>query len=73
MDTEENMRESCNDDQQARRYESSRSSLQVYAWQETGAEAAIHAVHDIFKDHTTEALLLIDTENTFNTINREAT
>ena len=37
-------------------------SLQVCAGQEAGAEAAIHAVHDIFKDHITEAVLLIDTE-----------
>ena len=30
-------------------------SLQVYAGQEAGAKAAIHPVHDILKDHTTEA------------------
>ena len=35
-------------------------SLQVCAEQEAGAEAAIHAVHDIFKDHTTEVVLLFD-------------
>ena len=28
-------------------------SLQFCAGQEAGAEAAIHTVHDIFKDHTT--------------------
>ena len=48
-------------------------SLQVFAGQEAGAEAAKHAVHDIFKDHTTEADLLTDAENTFNAINRKAT
>ena len=48
------------------------SLLQVLAGQEAGAEAAIHAVHDIFKDHTTEAVLLIDAENTFNVINSKA-
>ena len=37
-------------------------SLQVCAGQEAGAEAAIHAVHDIFKDHTAEEVLLIDAE-----------
>ena len=45
-------------------------SLQVCAGLEGGAEAAIHAVHDIFKDHTTEAVLLIDAENAFNETNR---
>ena len=47
-------------------------SLQVCAEQEPGVEVATHAVHDIFKDHTTEAVLLIDAENTFNAINRKA-
>ena len=47
-------------------------SLQVCAGLEAGAEAAIHAVHDIFTDHTTEALLLIDAENAFNATNRKA-
>ena len=45
-------------------------SLQVCAGLEGGAEAAIHAVHDIFKDRTTEAVLLIDAENAFNDTNR---
>ena len=43
-------------------------SLQVSAGQESGAEGAIHAVHDIFKD----GVLLIDAENAFNAINRKA-
>ena len=47
-------------------------SLQVYAGQETGTKAAIHAVHDILKDHATEAVLLIDAENAFNEINWKA-
>ena len=47
-------------------------SLQVGARQEAGAGTAIHAVRDIFKDHTTEAVLLVDAENAFNTINRKA-
>ena len=47
-------------------------SLQVCPGQEAGAEAAIHAVHDIFKNHTTEVVLLIDAENTFNAIKRKA-
>ena len=40
--------------------------------QEVDAEAAIHAVHDIFEDNTTEAVLLIDAEDAFNSINRKA-
>ena len=48
-------------------------SLQVCAGLEAGAEAAIHAVHDIFKNHATEAVLLINTENAFSAINRKAT
>ena len=44
-------------------------SLQVCAWQE--AAAAIQAVYNIFKDHTTEATLLTDAENAFNAINRK--
>ena len=31
-------------------------SLQLCAGQKVGAEAAIHAVHDVFKDYTTEAV-----------------
>ena len=46
--------------------------LKVYAGQEAGAEAAIHAVHGIFKDHATEAVLCIDAENAYNAINRKA-
>ena len=49
-----------------------KGSLQVCAGQEVGAEAAIHSVHDIFKDHTTEVVLVIDAENAFNAINRKA-
>ena len=47
-------------------------SLQVCAGQEADAEAAIHAVHEIFKDHATESVLLIQAENAFNAINRKA-
>ena len=43
---------------------------QVYAGQETRYEAAIHAMKKIFKEESTEAVLLVDEENAFNLINR---
>ena len=46
-------------------------SLQVCAGHESGAEAAIHSIHDIFQVEETEAILLIDAENAFNAINRK--
>ena len=49
----------------------STGSIQVCAGQESGSEAAIHAMHDIFKDDGTEAILLIDAENALYAINRE--
>ena len=48
------------------------SSLQVCAGEVAGAEAALHAAHDIFKYHTTAAVLLVNAEKEFNTINRKA-
>ena len=41
-------------------------SLQVCAGQNAGAKAAIHAMHDIYENNDTEAILLIDAENAFN-------
>ncbi|XP_057307912.1 uncharacterized protein LOC130645822 [Hydractinia symbiolongicarpus] len=46
-------------------------SLQVCAGQNAGVEAAVHAMHDIFDNDDTEAVLLIDAENAFNSINRK--
>ena len=40
------------------------------AGQDAGAEAAIHAMHDIYSTEESEAVLLIDAENAFNSINR---
>ena len=45
--------------------------LQISAGQEAGAEAAIHAMRDFFANKDTEAVLLIDAENAFNSINRK--
>ena len=47
-------------------------SLQVCAGQPGVCEAAIHAMRSIYKDDNTDALLLIDAANTFNSLNREA-
>ena len=41
------------------------------AGQDAGAEAAIHAMIDIFADIDADAVLLIDAENTFDSINRK--
>ena len=50
---------------------SSAGALQVCAGQEAGSEAAIHAMEKIFKEESTEAVLLVDEENAFNSINRK--
>ena len=47
-------------------------SLQVCAGQDAGAEAAIHAMYDLFQQDETEAVLLVDAENAFNSTNRKA-
>ena len=44
--------------------------LQVCAGQEVGAEAAIHAMHDIYNDEHSEAVLQVNAEKAFNSINR---
>ena len=46
------------------------SSLQVCAGHEAGCEAAVHAMHTIFEEERTEAVLLIDASNAFNSVNR---
>ena len=49
---------------------SSAGSLQVCAGKEAGSEAAIHAIEKISKVESTEADLLVDAENAFNSINK---
>ena len=44
--------------------------LQLCAGQEAGCEAALHAMHKIFESNETEAMLIVDGENAFNSINR---
>ena len=46
-------------------------SIQVCAGQDAGSEALIRATEKFFKEESTEAVLLIDAENAFNSINRK--
>ena len=46
-------------------------TLQLCAGHEAGCEAAIHSMCRIFHDATTEAVLLVDANNAFNSLNRK--
>ena len=46
-------------------------SLQVCAGQEAGIEAAVHALNSMYNDENNDAVLLVDTSNAFNSLNRE--
>ena len=48
----------------------SSGDLQLCAGQKSGCEAAVHAMGDIFEEEETDALLLVDAKNAFNSINR---
>ena len=47
-------------------------SLQLCAGQIAGIEAAVHAMKEAFLKEETEAVLLVDASNAFNSLNREA-
>ena len=47
-------------------------SLQVCGGQSGGCEAAIHAMRTIYEEESTDAILLIDAANAFNSVNRAA-
>ena len=46
--------------------------LQVSAGVKGGSEAAIHAMKEIYDREHTDAVILVDTENAFNRLNRKA-
>ena len=45
-------------------------TMQVCAGQKSGGEAAIHAMRNIFEADVTDAALLVDASNAFNSLNR---
>ena len=47
-------------------------SLQVCAGHKSESEAAINAMREIFEANETDAALLIDASNAFNSLNRAA-
>ena len=46
-------------------------ALQLCAGQESGCEATIHAMREVFNSADTEAIILVDASNAFNSLNRE--
>ena len=46
-------------------------SFQLAVSKDAGAETAIHATRDTFADVDADSVLLIDTENSFNSVNRK--
>ena len=46
--------------------------LQTTTRLQSGAEAAIHSMRCMFEDDRTDAVILVDARNTFNSLNRQA-
>ena len=49
----------------------SAGDLKLYAGHPAGCEAAVHAMSEIFAEEETDAVLLVDATNAFNSINRK--
>ena len=49
-----------------------KGALQVCAGQDAGTETAIHAMFDLYQQNEVEVVLLINAENTFNSIKTKA-
>ncbi len=49
----------------------SAGNLQLCAGQQAGCESAVHAMSHIFAEEETDAMLLVDAANAFNSINRK--
>ena len=45
--------------------------LQAAGGAKGGAEADIHAMRNIFEDENTDAVILVDVSNAFNSLNRQ--
>ena len=52
--------------------QSAAGPLQVCAGHTSGIEAAVHAMKQVFENPETEAVLLVDATNAFNSLNRQA-
>ena len=46
--------------------------LQIAAGLQSGAEAAMHSMKEIFDDEQTDAVILVDASNAFNSWDRNA-
>ena len=44
---------------------------QLFGGQRAGCEAAVHGMKEIFDENECDAVLLVDTDNAFNRINRK--
>ena len=47
-------------------------TLQVFAGQEAGIEAAIHSTNMMYEDENTDGILLVNASNAFNSLNRQS-